>query len=144
MPTKRKTPAKMVPYQRASLPRIETGQAHPWKSAIENIADSTNGLNQRALKAAVDLVPKVIDIDIDDIRKGVEMNIPDMLRDHRPGQDPVRVPKEVFEKGIFLGGQFDFLSGPADVVGDRIEGQVVRLKQRRDSAPSAEERADAG
>jgi hypothetical protein len=58
-------------------------------------------------KFLVDLIPKMRNMDINDIRRGIKVVVPDLLRDHGSGNDLAWVSYEEFKKGIFFGGKFN-------------------------------------
>ncbi len=73
---------------------------------------------------AVDFVAEVIDIDVDNIRAGIEIVIPDVFRNDRPAQDFVRVPHEVLEERVLLRGKLDRRLPPCRFVGDKVERKI--------------------
>ena len=50
---------------------------------------------------------KIADVDIDDIGLRQEFVVPDVLKQHRPGDDLVRPAHEIFEQLEFARQQFD-------------------------------------
>ena len=56
---------------------------NPMPSVDANdIAYSAQGLNQRLIKPAIDLVPQSIDVNVDNVCHSVVVKIPDVLQDH--------------------------------------------------------------
>src|SRR5436190_16559815 len=55
------------------------------------------------------LVPNAADQHIDYVRLWIKTVIPDMLEDHRLGDDPARVPHQEFQEGKLARLQFDAL-----------------------------------
>src|SRR2546425_765512 len=49
----------------------------------DDVPRSSDGVNQTRLARELDLLPKVIDIDINDVRQAIPMEVPDVLGDHR-------------------------------------------------------------
>jgi hypothetical protein len=47
----------------------------------EHVTDSSNRVNERSRKTAIDLVPQRIDVHFDDVADAVEVNVPDVLDD---------------------------------------------------------------
>jgi hypothetical protein len=47
---------------------------------------------------AIHLPPQAPNVHVDDVRHGIEMQIPHMLQQHRSGNDPSGVAHEIFEK----------------------------------------------
>ncbi len=48
--------------------------------------------------AAVDLLPQVVYVDIDDVGHRIKIVIPDMLDNHSPSQNPPGIMHEVFQE----------------------------------------------
>ena len=63
----------------------------------------------------------MIDINVDDIGEGIEVIIPDMLRDHRASQYLTLVAKEIFEEAVFLAGQFNLLTISLYFMADQVQ-----------------------
>src|SRR5262249_7743072 len=59
--------------------------------------DPAYGMNERVGLLTVDLAADASDIHVDDVGRGVKMQIPYMLQQHRPGHDLVGVADQVFE-----------------------------------------------
>ena len=91
---------------------------------LHHVSNPPNRVNQSAFKVLVDLLTEIIDIDVNHIGHGIEMVIPDMFGNHRPGEDFVRIPHHVFEEGIFFAREFDLLVLPGDSVGDQGKGEI--------------------
>src|ERR1700730_17881047 len=69
--------------------------------------DAANGVDQRISLLAVDLATDAADIDVDDLRRGIEMQIPDMLQQHRTRHDVALVADQIFEHLEFARQKFD-------------------------------------
>src|SRR6478672_1077980 len=70
--------------------------------STEAISDATDGMDQWIGLLVVDLAAHAPDIDVDDVRRGIEMQIPHMLQQHRARHDTAFVAREVFEQLEFL------------------------------------------
>ncbi len=64
------------------------------------------------LKILVNLVPKMRNVDIDDVGGRIEVIVEDLFGDHGPGDDLARVSHEEFKEGIFFRREFDLCSLP--------------------------------
>jgi hypothetical protein len=64
-------------------------------------------MNERIGLPVVDLAADAPDIDIDDVGRGVEMEIPDMLQKHRAGHDLALIANEIFQYLEFPRQQLD-------------------------------------
>src|SRR3954449_2077851 len=51
--------------------------------STETISDAADGVDQRIGLGIIDLATDASDIDVDDVGGGIEMQIPDMLEQHR-------------------------------------------------------------
>src|SRR6516164_2865261 len=69
--------------------------------------DATNRVNERIGLSVVDLTADAPDIDVDDVRRGVEMEIPYVLQQHRPRHDLALVANQIFEDLEFPRQQLD-------------------------------------
>ena len=86
-------------------------------------------------KILVDLIPEMRDMDIDDIRRGIEVDIPDLFGDHGPGDDLSRVPHEEFKQGIFFRREFDLCLLPKNPMPIGLQNEVRDLKSRGENLP---------
>src|SRR5216684_5917206 len=73
--------------------------------STETVPDTTNRMNQRIGLLAVNLAAHAPDIDVDNIRRGIEMQIPDVLQQHCPGYDPAFVARQILQQLEFPGKQ---------------------------------------
>src|SRR6202050_2556696 len=80
-----------------------------WLRAVGShlVAHAANGLNELGVRAQVDLLAQVIDVNVDHIGHGVERQVPHVLDNHGAGHILAGMPQEVFEQREFLGRQVD-------------------------------------
>src|SRR5258705_13964312 len=71
--------------------------------STETVPDTANRMNQRIGLLAVDLATDAPDIDVDDIGRGIEMKIPDVLQQHGAGYDAAPLRTKYFRKWNFRG-----------------------------------------
>src|SRR5580700_11368748 len=71
--------------------------------STETVSDPANGMDQRIGLLVVDLATHPSDIDVDDIGRRIEMKVPDMLQQHRPGYDAAFVAHQIFQELEFFG-----------------------------------------
>src|SRR5215510_6859613 len=74
--------------------------------------DAADGMNERIGLLTVDLSADAPDIHVDDVGRGVEVQIPYMLQQHRSGNNPAVIANEVLENLKFARQQPD-LPAPA-------------------------------
>src|SRR3984893_14130 len=102
------------------------------------VAGAPDSLDDALLVLArAEFAAKAADMGFDDRRSRIEMKIPDMLEQHRPGDNLARMPHQVFKKAEFTRLQFN-VSVPAPAAAPRkIDFQIAdaahaaRLRQSR-------------
>src|SRR6266436_9347528 len=67
------------------------------------ITNPTDGSNEGAIVAEINFVPRVVDINIDDVGHGAQIKLPDLLENRGAGNGLPRVAHEKFKESIFLG-----------------------------------------
>src|SRR6267154_1312989 len=109
-------------------------------SSADTISNSTNGMDQRVGLLAVDLAADAAEIDVDDVGRRIEMQIPDMLQKHGTGNDLTLIANQIFENLEFTWQKFDFTTRSARRPGDEIQLEVTNPQHRilghRIAAPS--------
>jgi hypothetical protein len=112
--------------------------------ATDLIADTPDRADEGAVIAGVHLAAKVIDIDVHDIRHGVEVELPDLLDDGRPCDRLSLMPHQEFEKCKFLGTELDRVSSTLYGVGYAVDLEITDFEHSpAGTAPAAENSADA-
>src|SRR5258708_646250 len=81
--------------------------------STKTVPHAANRVDQRIRLLTVDLATHAADIDVDDVGRGVEMKIPDVLQQHGAGYDAACVPNQILQKLEFPGQQQDVLAAPA-------------------------------
>src|SRR6266852_8901940 len=71
--------------------------------STESVPDTANRVDQRIGLLAVDFATHAPDIDVDDICRGIEMEIPDVLQQHGPGYHAAFVANQILQKLEFPG-----------------------------------------
>ena len=77
--------------------------------------------------ASVHFSSQVVNVDVDDVRHGIEIQLPDLFDDRGAGNGLTRVAHEVFEQSVFLRAEFDRLARPLNRVGKAIKLQIFDL-----------------
>src|SRR2546429_3498178 len=112
-------------YQAVSRPRsVCTSRFH-------DVADAAHRVDQLGVAPVVDLLPQPRDHDVYDVRAGVEVVVPGILRDQGPRHHAAVVPHEVLEDGVFFGGELDELPAAPHLAAPAVERQVRHLEHRR-------------
>src|SRR5690348_4087689 len=85
----------------------------------------------------------MVDHDVDDVRAGVEVIPPSILRDQRAAHHAAAVPHQVLEHRVFLRGQLDQLAPAADLARTLVELEVANVQLvRRERLRPTRERLD--
>src|SRR3979411_2333306 len=66
--------------------------------STETVPDAANRMDQRIGWLAVAFARHAPDIDVDDICRGIEMKIPDMLQQHGAGYHAAFVTRQILQK----------------------------------------------
>jgi hypothetical protein len=82
-------------------------------------------MDQRIGLLAVDLATHAPDIDVDDIRGGIEMKVPDVLQQHGPGYDTTFVANQILEKLKLAGKKHNILATPAGGPRHQVEREIA-------------------
>src|ERR1700676_5708099 len=93
--------------------------------STEQVPYATNRMDQRIGLLAVDLATHPSDIDVDDIGRGIEMQIPDVLQQHRPGYDAAFVAHQVLQQLEFFWQQRDVLAAPARGPRHQVDREIA-------------------
>src|SRR3977135_1983120 len=92
--------------------------------STNRIPDTANRMDQRIGLLAVDLAAHPPDIDVDNIRRGIEMKIPDVLQQHGPGYDAAFVADQILEQLEFPGQQKNVLAAPAGGPRHQVDREI--------------------
>src|SRR5580704_15986569 len=93
--------------------------------STEAVSDAANRVDQWIGLSVVDLAADASDIDVDDVRGRIEMKIPDVLQQHRAGDDPALVAGQIFEQLEFARQQLDVLAVPAGGPLDQVDREIA-------------------
>src|SRR5580698_9442223 len=81
--------------------------------STETVSDAANCMDQRIGLQVVHFTTQASDINVNNICRGIEMKIPDVLQQHRPGHNAIFVPHQVFQKLEFPGKKQNLLAAAA-------------------------------
>src|ERR1700756_2633569 len=93
--------------------------------STETVPDAADRMDQRIGLLVVDLATQAADIDVDDVGRRIEMQIPDVLQQHGAGDDAAFVAHEVFQKLEFLRQQHDVVAAPAGDARDQVDREIA-------------------
>src|SRR2546430_1253262 len=77
---------------------------------------------------------EIADVDVDHVALGVEVEPPDMLGQHGPGEHAAGVAQEVLEQRVLAGRQLDPSAATPDFASARVESEVGQPEHGRGSA----------
>src|SRR5258708_7122846 len=93
--------------------------------STETVPHAANRVDQRIGLLAVDLAAHTSDIDIDDVGRGIEMKVPDVLQQHGPGYDAAFVAHQILQQLKFLGQKQDVLAAPAGGPRHQVDREIA-------------------
>src|SRR5581483_9064369 len=91
----------------------------------EAIADAADGMDQRIGLLVVDLAAHPPDIDVDDVGRRIEVQIPDVLQQHRARHHTALVAHQIFQQLKLLRQQHQLLAAPARTARDQIDREIT-------------------
>src|SRR6266566_3739413 len=97
----------------------------------EAVADPAYGLDRTAVERPVDLVAQVPDVDVDEIRAGLEAELPGAFEQLASRQSLAAPAEQQLEQGELLRRQLELRLAAPGAPGRRIEAQIARLQKRR-------------
>src|SRR5688572_22412804 len=96
----------------------------------QSVARASQGLDGLTTERPVDLVAEVPDVDLDDVRVSVEVNVPHRVQDLTLGDDVALVACEEREQGELPGRQLQLDLPPPGTPCRRVQAQVPGLELR--------------
>src|SRR5580700_11819928 len=100
-----------------------------WRAiAADLVADSPDGPDKGAVITGIHFAAEVVDVHVDHIGRGLEIDLPNLLDDRCAGDGLALVAHEELEETEFLGAQIDGVTSPLDGVGDTIDFQIGNLE----------------
>jgi hypothetical protein len=81
-------------------------------------------MEERAIVAEIDLAPNAADVNIYDVRHGIEVEVPDMLKQHRPRNDVPLVANHEFKQAEFAGQQGDIAAASPRSPCEKVKLQI--------------------
>src|SRR5262245_54131908 len=93
--------------------------------STDTIPDTAHCVDQRIGLLAVDLAAQSPDIDVDDVGGGIEMQVPDMLQQHRARHDVAFVAHQVLEQLKFARQKLEIAAIAACDARHQVELEVA-------------------
>src|SRR5579859_539765 len=145
--TSRITPSTRTdqPTRRQRMCAITSTQREPEDSTVDHVANAAHGAHERVRRLAIDLVAKVMDVELDHFRSRARRVVPDILGDLVAAQHLTGVAHQVRQELELSGGQLDLAVTAPHIVARAIKYQVRHAQRAgRVSAIPTAESADAG
>src|SRR5256885_7114784 len=96
-----------------------------------HVSHAAHRVDQLGLLALVDLLAQPRDDDVDDIRAGIEVIVPGILRDEGARHDTALMPHQILEDGVFFWRQLDRFAITFDLAAAGVEHETVHFEHRR-------------
>src|ERR1700730_14280964 len=93
--------------------------------STETVPDTANRMDQRIGLLAVNFATHAPDIDVDDICRGIEMKIPDVLQQHGAGYDAAFIANQILQELEFPWKQKDLLAAPAGGPRHQVDREIT-------------------
>src|SRR6266480_70532 len=93
--------------------------------STERVPDTANRMDQRIGLLAVDFAAHAPDINVDDIRRGIEMKIPDVPQQHCPRYDAAFVANQILQKLEFPRKKKNVLAASAGGPRHQVDGEIA-------------------
>src|SRR5437899_635667 len=90
----------------------------------KEVPSATARMEQRLAGIRVNFPSHAINVNFNQIRKGIEGLIPDVLRDFRTSYYAAGVARKIFEQSILFGSERHASAGPGDALRGGIQGQI--------------------
>src|SRR6266404_7750743 len=90
----------------------------------EHVAGAALGVQQESFAGSVNFAAQAVDIDFDQVGKGIEVFVPDVFGDFSAADDASGVADEVFEQRVFLVGKRDAAIAASGNLRGGIERQI--------------------
>src|SRR5262249_12588213 len=94
------------------------------------VPNTANCMNERVRLAVIDFATDTSNIDIDDVGCGVEMKIPHVLQQHRPGHHSARIANEILKQLEFARKQVDITGSTAGRPRYEIQLEIADTQHR--------------
>src|SRR5260370_19370902 len=96
--------------------------------STETIPDTANSMDQRIGLLAVDFAAHATDIDVDNICRGIEMKIPDVLQQHCPGYNAAVVANQILQNLEFPRKKKNVLAASADGPQHQVDREIADVQ----------------
>src|ERR1039457_602508 len=123
----------MVPMANAKVAHSEIRQAAlriTGLAVFEDIAYTSQRSNERLLPFAIDLSAQPVYVNVNDVCVRLDAHSPDLIEDHRAGDDAACVPAEVLKQNKFLLGQLEDLSASRRFPPQQIQFKIQHTQPR--------------
>ena len=98
---------------------------------FENVANATNGVDQRSRGVVVHLAAQTINMDIHDVGCGINPHPPDVVQNHGASYHSTFIPAKIFQQRKLLWGQLQQVIAPSRLSTHEVKLQVGSLQTHR-------------
>src|ERR1017187_4527634 len=96
-----------------------------FRVGAQHVAFPAAGADQPAGAAAFEPRAQAFNVDVDDVGEGIEVLVPDLLRDLLAAHHAIFIEHQKFQQRVFLGGEADGLAGAGDGVAGGVEREIA-------------------
>src|SRR5207253_411620 len=132
--------------QQTGVPEGQAGPNRPWTHGslhFEHVTYPAYRVQQLQLPAGVDFFPQVVDVDVNDVGRGIEIIIPHVLSEPGSGEHTARVAHKIVEEGELSGRQLDGCTTTGHRTSSRVQSEIGDLQHGRlDRGTPSEQSAD--
>src|SRR5258708_26866323 len=108
------------------------------------VAEAANRSNESTVVTGIDLAAEIVDVNVDDVRHSVKIELPDLLDDGGAGNRLAFMAHQEFQQSEFLRAEINVVTSAPHGMTDAIDFEVLNLENRaRRPASSAQHGADA-
>src|SRR5690242_3858366 len=90
----------------------------------KHVTGTATRVQQRFVRTGIDLATETIDINLDQIREGIELLIPNVLGNFGTAHNAAGIASEKFEESVFLRGHRDWLSRTRDILAAGVNDEI--------------------
>ena len=113
--------------------------------AADLVADTTDGADERAIRAGIDLAAQIVDIDVDHVGDGFRVHAPDLFNDRGARDWTPGMAQQKLQQRIFLRAEVNDAPATADAMRNAINLQILKNKDiAHGTSAAAQHRVDPG
>src|SRR6266849_4158589 len=131
-----------LPRQSTFVCRVRGVRIAQW---TKQVTRATTGMEQGFAGIGVNFAAHAVDVNFDQVRKGIKSFIPNMLGDFRAPHDAAGVTRKIFEQGVLFGGKCHASPCPGNALRASVQDKISnRNLGRAKFTGASKQRAEAG